>query len=135
MAGSSTNIPETLSILDHEERKPGALLNASFKVLESPLGKPCNMLTYRKRKPPKRESAEPSQRLFPRTQPRRMQSKRTSLLFSHTFKGKQTPRLITVFVLKEPSLAWKNERDATAHIASDLLSLRKRTLFSGYPWS
>lgn len=61
-----------------------------------------------------------------------MQSKRISLLFSPTFKGKQTPRLITVFVLKEPSLAWKNEREATAHIASDLLSLMKRTLFSGY---
>lgn len=92
----------------------------------------CNMLIYRKRKPQKRQSTERSQCLFPWTQTRRMESKRTSLLFSHTFKGKQTPRLITVFVLKELSLAWKNEREATAHIASDLLSLLKRTLFSGY---
>lgn len=57
---------------------------------------------------------------------------RTSLLFSNTFKGKQTLQLISELMLKELSIAWKNEREATAHITSSLLNLMKRTLFSGY---
>ena len=55
-----------------------------------------------------------------------MEGRRTSLLFSNTFKGKQTLQLIRVLMLKELSIAWKNEREAMAHITSSLLNLMKR---------
>ena len=61
-----------------------------------------------------------------------MEGRITSLLFSNTFKGKQTLQLISVLMLKELSTAWKNEREATAHVTSSLLNLMKRTPFSGY---
>jgi len=35
-------------------------------------------------------------------------------------------------MLKELSIAWKNEREAMAHVTSSLLNLMKRTPFSGY---
>ena len=61
-----------------------------------------------------------------------MEGRITSLLFSNTFKGKQTLQLISVLMLKELSTAWKNEREATDHVTSSLLNLMKRTPFSGY---
>lgn len=131
-----------LSILVNKDRKTGGLLNASFKVLEW-LGVLWENLLYYINEYGKKSTHQATDCLISHNGSllgvleQAYGEERTFSVFSYISKGKQTPQLISVLMLKGHFIAWKKKRDVMAYIigsclTSYLLNLMKRTQFSGY---
>lgn len=103
-----------LSILVNKDRKTGGLLNASFKVLEW-LGVLWENLLYYINEYGKKSTHQATDCLISHNGSllgvleQAYGEERTFSVFSYISKGKQTPQLISVLMLKGHFIAWKKK--------------------------